>query len=122
VVAEVTAIWDYKWEIDFGLRAVSASPLPTGATRGSYVTGEIDLGIDYPNDWLGYRWFIESITKEIAPLIPVDDEMWMQQHPKYRIPDLTRMTSADVERTDGYGDGLLKDIHTMYILHCRGMG
>ncbi len=122
VMAEVTAVWDYKWEIDFGLRAISANPVPAGVTRGSYVTGEVELGIDYPpTDLLGYRWSIEAITKETAPRIPVDDKEFMRRHPKHRISDLARATYTNVERTDGYSDSLLEETHIRYILYCQRM-
>lgn len=118
VVAEITAIWDHRWEIDFGLRAISRGLIPEGARRGSYITGEINLGFEYPSNWRGYEWLVKSITKETAPLIPIDDEEVMRRSPKFRVPDMTRATYTRIERTDGFADEQKGD-HTEYILHCR---
>ncbi len=95
IVAEVTAVWDRHWAIDFGLSATTAAPLSADVIRGTYVTGDVDLGIDYPTDWQGYRWLVESITKVVS-----------EQEQNSRM---------EVERTDGYHDHGM----TYYVLHCQ---
>jgi hypothetical protein len=114
VSAEIVYLSDRAAVVDFGLQAYwdrhgePDTRIPEGATVGSFVCGEIGLGIDpYPYfeqpyklpgiPALIYTWHIDAITMNWAPYIhgadPTGRPCW--------VADESKIVREAVERTDG---------------------
>jgi hypothetical protein len=102
---------DMKGVIDGGVRTFTVRRLPSGLSKGDYVTCEIELGIDYPetdfNDPID--WEIKAITRCTVPRIP---------NRSSHIPDWERHTCHQVTTTDGWRDGQCREVLVWYVLHC----
>jgi hypothetical protein len=115
---------DKVWVIDFGsVMAYRKERPPSGVVPGSFVTGEISLGIDpffYYEGLYGipgmpaliYEWEIAGITMETAPII----ESFKHPQVKCLARDLTKRGQKPIHKTNawnddnGFGD---------YVLECR---
>lgn len=114
VVAEVIFVSRTACVIDFGLRAI-ASPdrLPAESKPGDMVAGEIVVGIPLctplvPDEVLATvrrTWYVNAISADITPYIPLPDK------PRCFVRDISRIAYQPVEAT-----------HSLqaetYILHC----
>ncbi len=110
------------WVVDFGIRAYCERGLSDGVEPGSFVVGEIDLGIDYyvykeflhmrpgfPE--LGYAWRIDRILQVSAPYIPTTTPWGAPA----RMRDMASASYTAIERTNAWED---EDGHAEYILQC----
>lgn len=111
--------------LDIGVRAyrdASSEILPSNIGRGTFVTGNIGLGIDYYyymefHHWwpdippLTYTWRIERISQLSAPWIPTTTPWGAPA----QMRDESKMTYIDIDQTRAWED---EQGHADYILHC----
>jgi hypothetical protein len=120
VVAKVVHIQtDLEWwAIDAGILMYRDGRYPREIALGSWVSGEIYLGIDpymymerysrhHTAPGLIYDWRIHKIEMDIAP--------WIQISERGRTRDPDRPGWREIEKTDAWHDGPSAE----YILHCE---
>jgi len=118
-IGRVVHVADDWWTVDFGTLAFQDAKPPTNVRPGTWVRGEIFIGIDpffyferlarEPDaPALIYDWEIEKIEMQTAPFIEV--------RPRLRERDPARLGWTEIAETDAWkDDGGLAD----YVLHCR---
>jgi hypothetical protein len=111
VRAEVVYLDSVAWVIDFGFRTFWDSTPPKFASLGSWVEGEISIGIDpyfymehlYKNPGmpdLFYTWRINSILRDDTPWLVQVNEHGGKNYTR----DEARIKWASVEYTDAWND------------------
>ena len=119
ICGQVIFCADEVWVLDFGFLAFQESKPLEFATKGSWVEGEISLGIDpffyfeylkkLPNmPSLTYKFRIEKILLETTPWIKMSDR-------KMLIRDIQSESFQEVNKTDAWNDD---NGHAGYILKC----
>jgi hypothetical protein len=122
VHAEVIFVDPEVWVIDFGVRAFWESKPPGFVQVGSWVEGEIFLGIDpffykeylhrvpaMPN--LNYNWRVEAISRDDTPWFSTTNErggITLSRDP-------ARVQWTEVEKTLAWEEG---DGRSSYVLRC----
>jgi putative addiction module CopG family antidote len=120
-----------EWIVDFGLRAYCEKDPPPGTQVGPFVSGEIDLGIDYYiymeflRDELGfpalnYHWRIDRILQLAAPFIPTTTPWGAPA----RMRDMDKATYTPIEHTSAWqdDDGFAEYILPVSKLACTSCG
>jgi hypothetical protein len=123
VNAKVTYSRKHVWVLDFGLRAFSESVPPEFALQGSWVRGEIEIGIDpffykeqlhreenMPN--LFYDWTVSRIERNDSPWI----ETANASGGKMLNIDEQNERWIDIQQTDAWSDD---DGRASYLLHLK---
>jgi hypothetical protein len=114
------------WVIDFGILAYESMAPPEHAGVGSWVTGEIYLGIDHYRYFeqlyklpgvpaLIYPWHIHRICLETTPWLTTTGSTGRQMF----IRDHMRESFVEVSRTDAWNDD---GGHAGYVLECSRTG
>ncbi len=118
----IVHLTDEWWVIDAGVRMFCEQRPPEGLELGTWVTGEIDLGVD-PFFYferlahqdgvpaLIYDWVIEAISIQTAPFIEVE--------PRLMARDPTKLAWKPITETQATLDD---GGHAQYVLHCRRDG
>jgi hypothetical protein len=114
------------WVLDAGFLAYQESPPPRYATKGSWVEGEIYLGVDpfmyfehlknmsgMPS--LAYSFRIEQIFLETTPWLTKTDE---SGRPVMMVRDERKESHREVAETDAWNDD---GGHAHYVLKCASM-
>ena len=110
------------WVIDFGVRAFSETAPPTFAQVGSWVEGEVFIGIDpffymeylhkLPDmPVLSYDWKVETISRDDTPWLSTVNE----QGGVTLSRDTLRSKWTEVERTLAWDDD---EGRSSYVLRC----
>jgi hypothetical protein len=110
------------WILDFGVMAYNADERPENVERGSWVAGDILLGID-PYDYMElcanrkgippliYTWRVERIQRQTAPFVEHRDE----EGRTLLMRDRAQLGYADIPHTDAWRDD---GGHAEYLLFC----
>jgi hypothetical protein len=122
VTAEVIFVDSKVWVIDFGLRAFWESEPPAFVQLGSWVEGEIFVGIDpffymeylhkmpeMPN--LYYDWKVAAISRDDTPCLSTVNERGGVTFT--RDPDRAHWTQVQKTLASEEGEG-----HSSYVLRC----
>ena len=124
VRAEVVFVHPTVWVVDFGVRAYSEAEPPKSVEVGSWVEGEIFLGIDpffyteylrklpeMPN--LYYNLKVEGISRDDTPWLSSVNERGGISLSR----DVARVRWAEVDRALAWDDG---GGRSSYVLRCGG--
>jgi hypothetical protein len=124
VRAEVVFVHPTVWVIDFGVRAYCEAEPPKSVMVGSWVEGEIFVGIDpffyteslrkipeMPN--LYYKWNVEGISRNDTPWLSNANERGGITLSR----DVARVQWTEVDRTSAWDDD---GGRPTYVLRCGG--
>jgi hypothetical protein len=118
ILGKVIHIRDCEWwAIDVGVLMYRGGRPPPDAEEGSWVTGEVYVGVDHfaymerfsrhhTAPGLIYDWSIKKIEIQTAPFIKVDERSMAR--------DPERLGWRDIEATNAWKDGVAD-----YVLHCE---
>ncbi len=110
------------WAIDAGLLMYRPGRPPREVEVGSWVSGEIYVGVDpfmymqrfsrhHTAPGLIYDWKIHKIEQDIAPLIGIPGGG--------RMRDRMRPGWREIEKTNAWKDGAADGAPPEYVLHCE---